>query len=187
MNKVIIFVLGFILFGCSKEQCAYDDYFINNQTDDKPTLYVVSTNNSCNQLYLKGNFYYKSKDYEVNDRIFIQDSFYSYSSQNNQLIFDFSDKKRNGFLLLNDSIKLQVKYFMDIESKNKNFRLFKIDNIESYYQLNLSTVLVVNYNNGIVGSFVTGKENNQWIVTKYQGFIPNKDYFYSIFQKAQLL
>ena len=98
MNRVIAFVLGFILFGCSKEQCVYEDYFINNQTDDKPTVYVVSSNNSCNELYLKGNFYYKGNDYNVNDRISIQDSFYSYSSQNNQLIFDFSDKKRKGFL-----------------------------------------------------------------------------------------
>ena len=48
MNRVIAFVLGFILFGCSKEQCVYEDYFINNQTDDKPTVYVVSSNNSCN-------------------------------------------------------------------------------------------------------------------------------------------
>ena len=53
MNRVIAFVLGFILFGCSKEQCVYEDYFINNQTDDKPTVYVVSSNNSCNELYLK--------------------------------------------------------------------------------------------------------------------------------------
>ena len=68
-------------------------------------------------------FDYKGKDYYVNDRISIQDSFYSYSSQNNQLIFDFSDKKRNGFLLLNDSIRLQVKFFMDIEFKNRKFKL----------------------------------------------------------------
>ncbi|MGV0997345.1 hypothetical protein [Empedobacter falsenii] len=187
MNKFIIFVLGLILFGCNKEECVYDDYFMNNQTDDKPTVYIVSSNNSCNELYLKGNFYYKGKDYSVNDRISIQDSFYSYSSQNNNLIFDFSDKKRNGFLLLNDSTRLQVKFFMDIEFKNRKFRLFKIDNVENYYQLNLSSVLVVNYNNGIVGSFITGKENNQWMVTRYQGFIPNKDYFYSIFQKGELL
>jgi len=57
MSKFIIFVLGLILFGCNKEECVYDDYFMNNQTDDKPTVYIVSSNNSCNELYLKGNFY----------------------------------------------------------------------------------------------------------------------------------
>lgn len=96
-------------------------------------------------------------------------------------------RKKNGSLILDDSTRLLVKFFMDIEFKNRKFRLFKIDNVESYYQLNLSSVFVVNYNNGIVGSFITGKENNQWMVSRYQGFIPNEDYFYSIFQKGELL
>lgn len=98
MNKFIIFILGFILFGCNKEECVYDDYFINNQIEEKPILHIISANNSCDKLYLKGNFYFKGKNYNVNNKISIQDSFYSYSSQNNQLIFDFSDKKKKWFI-----------------------------------------------------------------------------------------
>lgn len=187
MNKFIAFLSLLIFFGCSKEQCVYDDYFINNQIEEKPILHIISANNSCDKLYLKGNLYYNGKEYKLNERVSIQDSLYSYTSENNQLIFDFSNKKRNGSLILDDSTKVQLNFFMDIESKNEKFRLFKIDDVENYYELNLSIVFVVSYKNGIVGSFVTGKEDNQWLVIRYKGFVPNKDYFYSIFHKAQLL
>ena len=39
----------------------------------------------------------------------------------------------------------------------------------------------------IVGDFIVAKENENWYVINYEGYIPNEKYFFSIFQSAELL
>ena len=110
---------------------------------------------------------------------------YTYG-ENNNVLFDFSSKKRLGFLEINKKTNLQVNFLMDITSNYKKFRLFEVKNIDKYYTLNLSKVYIVNYNYGVVGEFLLARENGKKIAISPIGFIPNEKIFYQIFSKAKL-
>lgn len=187
MIRIFLFLTLLTFLSCNKDSCTLDENFLEKNVKIKPDLLITSENGSCDKLFLKGNFYYQSNEFNIKYGINLKDSTYSYPSNPNDFIFDFSQKKRQGILKINDSLKLPVFYFMDIKSEDSTFRLFKIDNIESYENLDLSMVFVVNYHYGIVGEFVTSKEKGIWQAINYKGYIPNKKYFYSIFEKAELL
>ena len=59
--------------------------------------------------------------------------------RNNNVLFDFSSKKRLGFLEINKKTNLQVNFLMDITSNYKKFRLFEVKNIDKYYTCLLYT------------------------------------------------
>lgn len=182
----MLFILIAIL-SCN-EKCDYDEDFLNNNIEIKPRLLITSNNSSCNELFLKGYFFYNWSEFDINKKIHLSDSAYLYtSSNNNNILFDFSEKKKIGVLKVNDTLKLSINYFMDIKSTDGTFRLFKVDKIGKFHDLNLSNVFITNYNYGIVGDFVAAKENDKWYVINYEGYIPNEKYFFSIFQPAKLL
>ncbi|MGV0752011.1 hypothetical protein [Empedobacter brevis] len=187
MFRIIILIILLSFYGCKKDECVFNEKFVDNKTEDKAKIFIKSSKYSCNKLILKGDFFYLEKDFNLIHNIILADSAYYYSENKNDILFDFSKTKKSGELKLNDSLKLQIKYFLDIPSNEGNFRLFKIDNVSTYYNQILSFVFVTHYRYGIVGYFVTGKEADQWYVINYKGYIPNEKYFYSIFKKAELL
>ena len=187
MKRYSTYLVILLLFNCKKVDCIFDNNF--NQVYERnvlPDLTIKSNDNNCNELVLTGDFGYFLKEYKIKKKLNIKDSLYRYNSNEN-ILFDFSNNKSDGVLNINDSINLKVKFFMDIKSKQINFRLFKTDNVSNFYTLNLSKVYITNYNYGIVGEFIVGKEDNEWVVVGLKGYIPNEKYFFSIFKKVELL
>ena len=160
---------------------------MNKNAEVKPRLLITSNNRSCNELLLKGSFYYYWEEFNIESNIYVSDSAYLYTSSKDNIILDFSAKKRDGVLRVNDTLRLSINYFMDIKSNEGTFRLFKVNEIGKFHELNLSFVFVANYNYGIVGNFIAAKENENWYAVNYEGYIPNEKYFFSIFQSAELL
>lgn len=189
IERILVFLFILItIFNC-KEECVFNEGFLSEKANfNKPKLLITADNySSCNELLLKGKFYYDGNKYDIADKIYLNDSTYLYTSSKNDIIFDFTEMKNAGVLKVNNNLELPINYFMDIKSNEGIFRLFKIDEIGKFHELNLSIVFVVNYNYGIVGNFIAAKENENWYVIDYDGYIPNEEYFFSIFQSAELL
>lgn len=187
MFRIIILIILLSFYSCKKDKCVFNKKFLHYNTEEIPEIFIKSSKYSCNELVLEGIFFYQELDFNLVHNITLADSAYYYSDDKNNILFDFSEKKKSGELKLNDSLKLQIKYFLDIPSNEGDFRLFIINNVNQYYNEKLSFVFVTHYKYGIVGHFITGKEIDKWYVIRYKGYIPNEKYFYSIFEKAQLL
>lgn len=190
MKRILVFLFILItIFNC-KEECVFNEGFLSEKANfNKPKLLITtdSSDSSCNELLLKGKFYYDGNEYDITDKIYLNDSTYLYTSSKNEIIFDFTEMKNTGVLKVNNNLELPINYFMDIKSNEGIFRLFKIDEIGKFHELSLSIVLVANYNYGIVGNFIATKENENWYAIDYNGYIPNEECFFSIFQSAELL
>lgn len=75
-------------------------------------------------MLLKGKFYYDGNEYDITDKIYLNDSTYLYTSSKNEIIFDFTEMKNTGVLKVNNNLELPINYFMDIKSNEGIFRLF---------------------------------------------------------------
>ncbi|MCD1117463.1 hypothetical protein [Chryseobacterium turcicum] len=182
-NYILILIL---LINCKSDKCSFDNSFaISQESVALPSLMITS--NFCNELLLKGDFAYYLKGYKISKKLYLRDSVYSYQVSNNDtILFDYSSNRKNGHLKISNLRELNVKFFMDINFKSKNYRLFKIDDIDSFYTLKLSKVYITQYNYGIVGEFILAKENNEWIITNLKGYIPNEKKIFSIFKQRNL-
>lgn len=186
-NKILLIIGVFIILSCQNKECNFDNSFLLKNSATMPDLVITSSKNSCNELLVNGNFRYNLKIYKIVRDLALQDSTFKYMNYKEDIfLLDFTTKKRSGKLILNDSIILNTNFYMDIYSNNQKYRLFKIEDIGKYYTLNLSKIYIANYCFGIVGELTIGKENNHWYVFDNKGYIPNKEYIYSIFQNAKL-
>ncbi|WEK70995.1 MAG: hypothetical protein P0Y62_05415 [Candidatus Chryseobacterium colombiense] len=185
MRINILALCGFWLFfiNCKEKQDLIDYSFSKKYKISKTNL-VMNSNKEGSETYIIGKFEYFSNTYPVKNQIYIKDSIY-YDDKNN-ILFDFSSKKKSGLLIINDSLKLKISFFNDIISDKNKFRLFKINNIGNYYTLNLAKVYVASYKYGIVGEFIITKENNEWLITNTSGYFPNDNLFLSKFRKVKL-
>ncbi|MGE8556766.1 MAG: hypothetical protein ACN6OB_22820 [Chryseobacterium jejuense] len=185
MKVKIIILCNFWLFflNCKGKHDIIDNSFSKKFNVDKTSL-VINSNNEENQTFITGEFKYFSNNYSIKNQIYIKDSIYYYDKNN--ILFDFSSKKEPGSFTINDSLHLKVSFFNDIISDQNKFRLFKIDNVENYYTLNLTKVYIANYKYGIVGEFIVTKENNEWLITNIIGYFPNNNLFLSKFKKVKL-
>lgn len=184
MKLNIVILCNFLLFflSCKEKHEVIDNSFSKKYQVNKTSL-VINSNNKKNETYMIGKFKYFSNNYSIKKRIYIKDSIYY---DDNNILFDFSSKKRLGSFNINDSLNLKISFFNDIISDKNKFRLFKIDNVGNYYTLNLAKVYIANYKYGIVGEFILTKENNEWLVTNIIGYFPSDNLFLSKFTKVKL-
>lgn len=185
MKVCIIILCGFWLFflNCEEKPNTIDSSFSKKYKISKTSL-VINSSNKENETYMIGKFKYFSNNYSIKNQIYIKHSIY-YDDKNN-ILFDFSSKKQSGSFTVNDSLNLKISFLNDIISDKNKFRLFKIDNVDNYYTLNLAKVYIANYKYGIVGEFIVTKENNVCLITNIMGYFPDNNLFLSKFKKAKL-
>lgn len=184
MNKVYSFLLLISIWSCNSSDCFFNDSFLSKQEQKEFSLIITKGDSTCQDLKLDGDFFNYNTSYKISKPVSIQDSLYV-SSDN--ILFDFSQNKKSGILQLNDTLKVKIDFLYDIPFENENYRLFKTTAIDKYYKLDLFYVYITHYRYGIVGEFVLGKENDEWFSLHQKGYIPNKDLFYTIFKKGELL
>ena len=184
MKKLFLLLLLSFFIGCHSKECTYDDSFLDKNVKNELSLKIIQKENNCNNLRLIGDVLNYNKEYKINKELVIRDSSYSISDT---VLFDFSNKRNSGILRLNDSLKVNVDFLIDIPTDSVNFRLFKTSTIDHYYSIDLSYVFIVNYRYGIVGEFILGKENKEWFSSRHRGFIPNEQLIFTKFKKGELL
>lgn len=184
MNKIYRIFLLLLLWSCQSTECSFNSGYLEKSLQNELALKIVEIEKDCQDLLISGEIFTNKIAYSINSSLLIKDSTYIVSDE---LLFDFSQDKKSGFLQLHDSLKVSIDFLADIPFKNENFRLFKTNTIDQYYAINLSYVFVTHYRYGIVGEFILGNENGEYFSTLQKGFIPNEKLVYSLFKKAELL
>lgn len=181
----LILTITVFLLNCNSKDCFFDDSFLTENAKEKPMLLIKPATSACETFLLEGRMEYRYIDFKINKNLVFKDSTYFNSS--GDIVFDFRSNKSPGILKVNDSLSLKMEFLMDINDESETFRLFKIKEVDNFEGLNLDLVLVTNLKYGIVGQFITGYENEKWHYTRYLGYMPNEEYFKSVFKYAELL